>query len=184
MVIEVELHAEDVDVKLVREDVVGSAERVAVNEADDVMVAVKLLLVVSEGDVDTEDEAVCNADCDLIEEDVIVFIIETVVEKVACAVLVDEIEAENVTDGELDELEVLDADVVGVDVTVDVLEATVVIVAVVESDFVPLIVISIDTVVDAHKVGEGVPLPLALNVPLSVTDMNPDGDVDVDPVVV
>lgn len=84
------------------------------------------------------------------------------------------------TDGEPDELEVLDADAVGVDVTVDVLEAKVVVVAVVESDFVPLLVISIDTVVDAQKVVDEVPLPLALTVALTVSVNNPDGEFDFD----
>ena len=101
-------------------------------------------------------------------------------ENVASAVLDDEIEGENVTEGELEELEVLDAEAVGVEEAIDEFEGKLVNVAVLDCDFVPLVVMSLVTVVDAQKVVEEVPLTLAVIVPLTVNEMIPDDEADGD----
>ena len=86
-------------------------------------------------------------------------------ENVVSAVPEEGGECENVTDGELDKLETLVADVVGVEEAIDEFEGLLVMVAVFDCDIVPLVVMSLVTVVDAQRVAEEVMLPLELIVP-------------------
>jgi hypothetical protein len=179
-VTEVEIHAEFVDVTVASDVTVKSGERVAVTDADKLTVADELLHTVSVAVERTVEDSVWNTDSVLIAVLVIVFTGVKVVENVASVVLDGEIEGENVTEGELDELEVLDTDAVGDEEAIDEFEGILVNVAVFDCDFVPLVVISLDTVVDAQKVGEEVPLPLAVIVPLTVSEANSDSDDDDD----
>jgi len=164
-VTEVEIHAKVVVVAVACGVTVKSGERVAVTDADKLTVADELLHTVSVPVERTEEDSVCNADCVLIAVLVIVFIGVKVGENVTSAVIDERGERENVTEGELEELEVLNADAVDVKEAIDDIEGILDIVAVFDCDFVPLAVKSPDTVVDGQVVAEEIPLTLAVNVP-------------------
>jgi hypothetical protein len=164
-VTEVEIHAKVVVVAVASDVTVKSGERVAVTDADKLTVADELLHTVSVAVESTEEDSVCNADCVLIAVLVIVCIGVKVGENVTSAVIDEGGERENVTEGELVELEVLNADAVDVKEAIDDIEGILDIVAVFDCDFVPLGVKSPDTVVDAQVVAEEIPLTLAVNVP-------------------